>query len=125
VEPSQPNIFSKEGDAMVIGTVTSQGVYADGKDICELYISAASSNRLPHEYGKKKPIDILIGDFIYEAAVCETKKGVVWVSSVLYEKGPRTGQPRLVDALAKIKVKKGDKVRIKLNEEGIFVLEKM
>lgn len=110
---------------MIIGTVTSQGVSADGKDICELYISTASSNRLPHEHGKRKPIDILMGDFIYEAGVHETQSGVVWISSVLYEKGPRREKARLVDALAKIKVKKGDKVRIKSNKEGIFLLEKM
>ena len=86
---------------MIIGTVTSQGVYADSKDICELYISADSSYRLLHEYGKKKPIDIRIGNFIYEAGVHQTQNGVVWLSSVLFEKGPRREKVRLVDALAK------------------------
>lgn len=124
-EPFQPNTSSKERDTIIEGTVTSQGKYADGKDICELYISADSSDRLPHEYGKRKPINIRIGDFIYEAGVHETREGVVWISSVLYKEGPRREKARLVDALAKIKVKKGDKVRIKLNQESIFVLEKM
>jgi hypothetical protein len=123
--PSQPNMMSKEGEAMIIGTVTSQGLSADGKDICELIIYKESSNRLPHEYRQKKPIEIIIGNTLYEARVHETQKGVVWISSVLHEKGSIREKPRLVDALAKIKVKKGDKVRIKLNEEGIFVLEKM
>jgi hypothetical protein len=125
METSQPNILCYEGGIMIDGTVTSQGVYADGKDICELYISSDSSNRLPHEYGRKKPIDVRIGDFIYEAGVHETRKGVVWMSSVLYKNEPRREKTRLVDALAKIKVKKEDKVRIKSNEEGIFSLEKM
>jgi hypothetical protein len=62
---------------MIKGTVTSQGKYADGKNICELYISADSSDRLPHEYGKREPIDIRIGNFVYEAGVHETKNGVV------------------------------------------------
>lgn len=118
-EPSQPNILSKEGEAMIIGAVTSPG-----KDICELIIYKESSNRLPHEYRQKKPIEIIIGNTLYEAGVHETQKGVVWISSVLYEKGSRREKVRLVDALAKIKVKKRDKVRIKLNEEGIFLLEK-
>jgi hypothetical protein len=125
VEPSQPNILSKEGDAMIKGTVTSQGKYADGRDICELYISADSSDRLPHEYGKRKPIDIRIGDFIYEARVHETQNGVVWLSSVLFKKGSRREKARLVDALAKINVKKGDKISIKSNKESIYLLEKM
>jgi hypothetical protein len=124
VEPSQPNILSKEGDAMIEGTVTSQGKHADGKDICELYISADSSDSLPHEYGKRKPIDIRIGDFIYEAGVHVTQNGVVWLSSVLFKKGPRREKASLVDALAKINVKKGDKIRIKSNEDGSYSLEK-
>lgn len=110
---------------MIIGTVTSQGVCADGKDICELYISADSSDRLPHEYGKKKPIDIHIGNFIYEAGVHQTRNGIVWLSSVLFEKGSIREKVRLVDALAKINVNKGDKIRIKSSEEGIYLLEKM
>jgi hypothetical protein len=124
MEPSHPNILRKEGNAMIEGTVTRQDKYADGKDICELYISAYSSDRLPHEYGKRKPIDIRIGDFIYEAGVHETKNGVVWISSVLFKKGPIREKARLVDALSKINVKKGDKIRIKLNEDGSYSLEK-
>ena len=46
---------------MIIGTVTSQGVYADNKDICELLISKVSSDRLPHNYRQKKPIHMTIG----------------------------------------------------------------
>ncbi len=125
VVPSRPNTLSKEGDDMIEGTVTSQGKYANGKDICELYISADSSDRLPHEYGKRKPIDIRIGDFIYEAGVRETQNGVVWLSSVLFKKGPRREKARLFDALAKINMKSGDKIRIKSNEEGIYLIEKM
>lgn len=125
VEPSQPNILSTEGDTMIKGTVTSQGKYADKKDICELYISVDSSNRLPHEYGKRKPIDLRIGDFIYEAGVHETKEGVVWMSSVLYKKELRSGKERLVDALAQINVKKGDRIRIEPTENGIYLLKKM
>ena len=124
-ESPQLNVLSREGEAMVIGTVTRQGVHSDGKDICELYISTASSNRLPHEYGKRKPIDIRIGDFFYEAGVHETNNGVVWISSVLYKKESKKEKARLVDVLAEINVKKGDKIRIKLNEEGIYLIEKM
>ncbi|MEW6003564.1 MAG: hypothetical protein AB1638_13085 [Nitrospirota bacterium] len=125
LEPSQPNILSIEGDAMIKGTVTSQGKYADKKDICELYISADSSNRLPHKYGKRKPIDLRIGEFIYEAGVHETQNGVVWISSVLFRKELGTEKTRLVDALTEINVRKGDKIRIKSKEEGIFVFEKI
>lgn len=125
VDPFRPNILSKEEDAMINATVTRQGTYGDRKDILELYISADSSDKLPHEYGKRKPINIRIGDFEYEAGVHETKNGVVWKSSVLYKKGPAREKARLVDALAKINVKKGDQIRIKSNEEGIFVLEKL
>jgi len=110
---------------MIEGTVTSQGKYADGKDFCELYISAHCRDRLPHEYGERRPIDIRIGDFIYEAGVRKTREGVVWISSVLYEKDSRREKARLVDALEKINVRKGDKIRTKSNEEGIYLLEKM
>ena len=74
---------------------------------------------------KEKPIDIRIGDFIYEAGVHEKRKGVVWISSVLYKKEPRREKERLVDTLAEINIKKGDKIIIKSNEEGIYLLEKM
>ncbi len=113
-EPSCPNILNEE-KVTIIGTVTSQGVSADGKDICELIISKESSNRVPHEYGKKKPIEIVIGNTLYEGGVHETQKGVVWISSVLYEKDLRRRKVRLVDSL----------VKIKSSEEGIFLLEKM
>jgi hypothetical protein len=125
METYQPDRLSYEGGAMIDGTVTSQGVYADGKDICELYISVDCSNRLPHEYGNKKRIDIRIRNLIYEAGVHQTKKGVVWISSVLHNKGARKEKARLVDVLAQINVKKGDTVIIKRNEEDIFSLEKM
>ena len=71
---------------MIIGTVTSQGVYADNKDICELLISKVSSDRLPHKYRQKKPIYMTIGNILYEAGVHENQKGVVWISSVLHKK---------------------------------------
>jgi len=108
---------------MIKGTVTSQGEYADGKDMCELYISMASSDRLPHEYRKKKPIDMTIGDFVYEAGVHETREGVVWISSVLFRKRPTRRQARLVDALEEIGLRKGDKVRIETKSDGTFLLE--
>jgi hypothetical protein len=105
---------------MIIGTVTRQGVYADKKDICELYISKDNFDSLPHEHGKKKPIYINIGDTAYEAGVHQTEKGVVWISSVLYKREPRREKARLVDALAAIGLRKGDKVRIKSNDDGTF-----
>ena len=125
MEIYQSNILNYERDSTINSTVTSQGVYADGKDKCELYISAGSSNSLPHECGKKKPVYIRIGNLIYEAGVHETKEGVVWISSVLHKQGTRRGKARLVDALAQINVKKGDTLRIKPNENGVFSLEKM
>jgi hypothetical protein len=39
------------------------------KDICELHVNLASSDRLPHEYRKNKPIDMIVGDSIYKAGV--------------------------------------------------------
>lgn len=121
-EPFEPSM--KEGSgSMITGTVVSQGTYADGKDICELLIGKAGSDRLPHEYGQKKPIYLTIRDIVYEAGVHETQEGVVWISSVLYKIGPRREKTRLVDALAETGLKKGDKVRIKANEDGTFLLE--
>ena len=108
---------------MIKGTVTTQGKYSDKKDICELYISASSSNKLPHEYGRRKPIDLRIGDVIYEAGVHETRNGVVWISSVLYKK-PQREKIRLVDALAQINLKRGDRVEIELTEKGVYLLRK-
>lgn len=107
---------------MIIGTITRQGAYADNKDICELYISRGSSDRLPHEHGKKKPIYINIGGTVYEAGVHETEKGVVWISSVLHKKGPRKEKARLVDALAAIGLRKGHRIRIKSNDDGTFYI---
>jgi len=121
-ELSPPNILNKREETIIIGTVTSQGIYEDNKDICELIISKKSSNKLPHEYKQKKPIYITIGSILYEAGVHETKKGVVWISSVLYKKGPRREKARLVDALTEIRIKKGDKVRIEINNNGTYLL---
>jgi len=105
---------------MITGTITQQGIYKDEKDICELYICKNSSDRLPHEYRKKKSIYIDIGSTEYEAGVHETKKGVVWVSSVLYTRGARREKVRLVDVLDKIELKKGDQIRIQSNNDGTF-----
>jgi hypothetical protein len=107
---------------MIIGTITRQGIYADKKDICELYISKNSSDRLPHEHGKKKPIYISIGSIAYEAGVHETEEGVIWISSVLYKKGPRREKARLFDALATIGFKKGERIKIKSNDDGTFAI---
>lgn len=108
---------------MILATVTRQGVYADKKDICELYISKDSSHRLPHEHGKKRPIYINVGSTAYEAGVHETKEGVVWISSVLYKRGARREKARLVDILAAIGFKKGDRIEIKSNNDGTFPIE--
>jgi hypothetical protein len=105
---------------VIIGTITQQGVYADNKDICELYISKDSSDKLPHKHGIKMPIYINIGCTAYEAGVHETKEGVVWISSVLYKTGPRREKARLVDVLASIGLRKGDKINIKKNDDGTF-----
>ena len=105
---------------MITGTITRQGIYADKKDICELYISKDSSDRLPHEHGQKKPIYINIGGVTYEAGVHETKAGVVWISSVLYKMEPRRGKARLVDALAILGLVKGDRIKIESNDDGTF-----
>lgn len=105
---------------MIIGRITRQGSYEDKKDICELYVSKDSSGRLPHEHRKKKPIYINIGVTTCEAGVHETAEGVVWISSVLYKKVPRREKVRLVDALATIGLKKGDRIRIKSNDNGTF-----
>jgi hypothetical protein len=105
---------------MISGSVTRQGPYADKKDICELYIDKDCSHYLPHEHRKKKIIIINIGTKTYEAGVHETEKGVVWISSVLYEKYPKKEKVRLVDALATIGLRKGDRVQIKTNNDGTF-----
>lgn len=105
---------------MITGTVTRQGVYEDKKDICELYISKDSADKLPHEHGKKKPIQLKIGSDLYEAGVHETQEGVVWISSVLYKKSTRREKARLVDALAFIGLKKGDAIKIRQNDDATF-----
>ncbi len=105
---------------MITGTVTRQGVYADKKDICELYISKESADKLPHQHGRKTPVQIEIGNSQYEAGVHETEEGVVWISSVLYKKSTRREKIRLVDALAAIGLKKGDAIRIRKNDNGTF-----
>lgn len=109
---------------MISGSVTRQGAYADKKDICELYIDKDCSRYLPHEYGKKKIININIGTKSYEAGVHETKEGVVWISSVLYERNQRKEKARLVDALATIGLRKGDRFIIEKNNEGTFSINR-
>jgi hypothetical protein len=113
-----------EGGAVVItGKVYSQGQYADGKDICELYIHKKNSDELPHEHGQPKTISLMIGNVTYEASVHETGARVVWISSVLYENSLRREHVRLVDALDEIGLKKGDIIRIRRNIDGTFSLE--
>jgi len=111
--------------ARITGTIVRPGKYADGKDRCELQISAASLNNLPHEYRLKKPILMKIGNICYEAGVHETKKGVVWISAVLFKKGPRREHARLVDALEDIDLTAGDAIIIKVNIDGTFLLQRL
>lgn len=104
------------------GCITSQGIYkTDNKDICELYINKEGSGALPHEYGQKQPIPLTVGDTTYEAGVHETQEGVVWLSSVL-KRGIRREKARLVDALEEIGLRKGDRIILEKNSDGIFVL---
>lgn len=111
-------------DRIIKGSITSPSIHKDDNQYrCELLISKNSSDMLPHEYRKKKNINMMIGNVLYEAGVHETKKGVVWISSVLHTKGRRREKVRLVDALADIGLKNGDKIRITLNSEGSFVLQ--
>ncbi|MBN2267725.1 MAG: hypothetical protein JW725_05320 [Candidatus Babeliaceae bacterium] len=107
---------------IIEGRITSQGIYkTDNKDICELYINKDGADALPHECGKKEPVSLVIGEIAYEAGVHETQEGVVWVSSVLKKRAGRE-KARLVDALEEIGLKKGDKITLKKNAEGIFIL---
>jgi hypothetical protein len=108
---------------MIIGTVTRQGFYADGMDICEIYISQGTAGRLPHEYKQKNPIRLAIAKLLYEAGVHETREGVVWISSVLFKTEPKRKQIRLVVALADIGLGTGDKVKIEKNLDGTFTLQ--
>jgi hypothetical protein len=117
--------FTDGGKILITGTVVSQGKYADGKDICELYIHKKGSDALPHEHGQPKPIPLTIGQSIYEADVRETGAGAVWISSVLYENTPKREEARLVDVLKKIGLKKGDKIKIIPNDDGTFSLERL
>jgi len=107
---------------MICGTVTQQGFYTDNKGICEIYINRASSNKLPHQHGKKKLISVVIGGIIYEAGVHETADGTVWLSSVLYKNDPKRTKTRLVDALAKIGVEKGNTITMEANNDGSFTI---
>ena len=111
--------------ARITGTIVRPGKYADGKDRCEIQISAASSKNLPHKYRLKKPILMKIGNIYYEAGVHETQKGVVWISAVLFKKGPRREHARLVDALEDIDLRAGDAIRIKANSDGTFLLQRL
>jgi len=111
------------GEILITGTVVSQGKYSDSKDICEIYVHKKNADALPHKYGKREPISLDIGNIIYEAGVHETQEGVVWISSVLYKKEPRKEKARLVDALERIGLKKGDRIRIRKNIDGTFSLE--
>ena len=98
---------------MIYGSVTRQGYYPDKKDRCELLISRKSSNKLPHEQGKKKIIKLTIGNICYDAGVHETKDGQVWISSVLTNTGLQKEDVRLVDALEDVGLKWCDKIKIK------------
>jgi hypothetical protein len=108
---------------MIRGTVTSQGVYADGKDMCQIIISRETSASLPHQHGEKKKIYLNIGNETYKAGVHETQKGDVWLSSVLYKEGLKREKKRLVDALAEIHIFKGDKIILYPEERDSFILE--
>jgi len=107
---------------IVEGCITSQGIYkTDNKDICELYINKDGADALPHECGKKEPVSLVIGETTYEAGVHETQEGVVWVSSVLKKRAGRE-KARLVDALEEIGLRRGDKITLKKDADGLFIL---
>jgi hypothetical protein len=108
---------------MIIGTVTRQGIYTDGNDIYEIYINQGSAHRLSHEYRRKTPLLLSIANTLYGAGVHETREGVVWISSVLFKKGPKREKVRLVDVLADIGLSTGDKVKIENNSDGTFLLQ--
>ena len=115
--------LKKDVEAVIKGTVTSQGVDGGNEEICEILISKVSSDKLPHEYRKKKTIHITIGDDLYEAGVHETQRGAVWISSVLYKNKPRREKVKLKDALSEIGIKKGRPIIIKTNKDGTFLLQ--
>ncbi len=108
---------------MIRGTVTSQGIYADGKDICIIIISRGTSAPLPHRHGEKKKIYLNIGNETYKAGVHETINGGIWLSSVLFREGLKREKKRLVDALAEVHIFRGDKITLTPDESGDFVLE--
>ncbi len=108
---------------MIRGTVTSQGVYADGKDICIIILSRGSSPSLPHQHGEKKKVYLNIGNETYKAGVHENANGGLWLSSVLYREGLKREKKRLVDALAEFHIFKGDKVTLSPDETNAFILE--
>jgi len=126
IEKSVSSWAGKTNQIIIEGRVTTQNIYkTDNKDICELYINKDSAHALPHECGRKEPIPLAIGEITYEAGVHETKEGVVWVSSVLKKRAGREEEEekaRLVDVLEEIGLKKGDRVILKKNADGIFVL---
>jgi hypothetical protein len=106
---------------MINGTITRQGIYkTDNEDICEIYICKKDSDKLPHRQGIKSLINLFIGNAMYQSGVHETAEGMVWISSVLYKQGNIKENARLVDALAQIGLKKGDKAKIKSNKDGTF-----
>lgn len=106
---------------MINGTITRQGIYkTDNEDICEIYICKKDSDKLPHRRGIKSLINLFIGNSIYQAGVHETNDSVVWVSSVLHKMEPKREKARLVDALAEIGLKKGNRIEIKSNIDGTF-----
>jgi hypothetical protein len=105
---------------MIKGTITSQGTFADGRDICEIYISRSDSKMLPHEKGKKTSITLKIGNATYEGGVHETEDGTVWISSVL--KKSSSIPTRLVDALRVNDMKKGDKVLLTNIKDHVYIL---
>lgn len=115
---------NEKSKKMINGTVAIPGIYkTDNQYRCELLISKESSDMLPHEYEKKKIIEMTIGQMLYEAGVHETEKGVVWISAVLHTKGRKREKVRLVDALAEVGLQNGDKVRITINSNGSYTLQ--
>lgn len=107
---------------MINGTITSQGSYADGRDMCEIYISRLDSHKLSHQRGKKTIIYLTIGNDKYEGGVHETKDGTVWISSVLKKGG--SIPTRLVDVLKANDMEKGDKIILTFEKKNVCILKK-
>ena len=97
---------------MIYGFITRQGTYSDRKDMCEIHVSVASFEELPHKYQQKSFIDLTIGNTGYIAGVHENKRGQVWISSVLHKNGPEKEKIRLIDALEGICLKWQDRIII-------------